>query len=61
MRNPIYDTPDVGINLTLTTIESMIAEGWVECSVDPDHGFYPFSSPAESNQIHRNYDFAVNL
>jgi hypothetical protein len=61
VRNPIYDTPGIGINLTLSTIESMIAEGWVECSVDPEQGFYPFTTPAESNMIHKNFDLVVKI
>lgn len=60
-RNPIYDTPEVGINITLSTIEAMIAEGWVDCEVDPDHGFYPFTTPSESSMIHKNFDLAVKM
>lgn len=61
LRNPLYDSPETGINVTLSTIEAMIAEGWVTCEVDPTQGFYPFTTPIESGMIHQNYDIAVPI
>lgn len=58
-RTPIYSSPDVGIQMTLSTMEAMIADGWITASVDTTQPFFPFSIAEESEAIHRNLDFAV--
>lgn len=55
-ENPITETPEIGINLTMSALEALIAEGWVIADVDPDRPILNFDEAIESNVIHANRD-----
>ncbi len=59
MRTPIYPTPEIGVQMVLATLESMINDGWVTAEFDPALPLYPFEIPEESSVIHRNIDIPL--
>jgi flavin-dependent dehydrogenase len=59
MRNPIYPTVEIGVQMVLATLESMINDGWVDAQFDPSLPLYPFEIPEESSVIHRNIDIPL--
>lgn len=58
-RNPIYPTVDTGIQMTLSTMEAMIADGWVDASRDEARPFFDFDIPEETSAIHGNRDISL--
>jgi hypothetical protein len=61
LREKLYETPEAGIQMTLSTMEAMITDGWVTASIDPSQPFYNFSIPEEASAIHPNRDFVGSI
>lgn len=50
---------DVGVHISLATLEAMVADGWVKCGVDDNEDFIDFDIPEETPEIHTNQDIAL--
>ena len=59
--NRMFSSAGEAYNAIVETLESMIAEGWVEVGVDPCRPFLKMETPEESGAMHRNRDNVVRV
>jgi len=58
-KNRIYPTVEDGIQMGLTTLEALVADGWVKCGQDDLEDYIDFGFPEETPTIHTNYDIPL--
>jgi flavin-dependent dehydrogenase len=58
-RNGYFDRPQKGVVVALHALEGMVAEGWLEASIDPAFPTLGFTTPDDSPFVHANRDNLV--